>query len=617
MAEEGIDGLLGEDNGSAEAEIGAATADGVAIAVAMDTAKTNPDVAEGVLDYLAKQSRLVGLQLLHFDEERRLAIAAAKRKRLADRLRIGMQLFVALVIVAAIAGMGAIFYDALTDRGVKIEAFAVPPHLADQGMTGQVLANMVLDRIAELQRGSFTVRAPNSFANNWGNDIKVEVPETGISIGEISRWIHESVGRSTRVDGEVFYTKTGVAVSVRVGDYPIIETSGAEAELPQLVQDAATRVYAQTQPYRHGFWLMSQGRTDEANAVYRQLYAEGNLADRIWALNGLANAEESPEKYILTERRALALNPHFLLGALNIAANEFVLGHPELARSEIRAALADERGIADDTLSASGRAVLLAGGQEMLYELDCDYQAANKIARTSTESSSVGGGRDFRRVSEAGILIELHDIVGAAELIELIAVPKYRRAEIRLGEFRVVQAVELGDWAGALSELESFNAKYPRDSQIDLQLAHPAIVAEIYARAGRYTEADELIASFASDNYGGWLARGRVAIVRQDYMNGENALVQAISLAPSYAPAYNDWGDLLRAKGDLPGAIAKYSDANRRGPHWADPLKSWGDVLVAQGKLPEALQKYDQALKYAPNWAALKAAREAAAKRKS
>jgi tetratricopeptide (TPR) repeat protein len=175
----------------------------------------------------------------------------------------------------------------------------------------------------------------------------------------------------------------------------------------------------------------------------------------------------------------------------------------------------------------------------------------------------------------------------------------------------------LGDWAGALSELESFNAKYPRDSQIDLQLAHPAIVAEIYARAGRYTEADELIASFASDNYGGWLARGRVAIVRQDYMNGENALVQAISLAPSYAPAYNDWGDLLRAKGDLPGAITKYGDANRRGPHWADPLKSWGDVLLAQGKLPEALQKYDQALKYAPNWAALKAAREAAAKRKS
>jgi tetratricopeptide (TPR) repeat protein len=198
MAEDGIESLLGNDKGSTEGEIGVAAADAVAMAVSMDAAKSNADVAEGVREYLEKQSQLVDLQLMHFDEERRLAIAAAKRKRLGDRLRIGTQLLVALVILAAIAGLFATFYDALTDRGVKIEAFAVPPRLSDQGMTGQVVAKKVLDRITELQRGSGTVRAANSFANNWGHDIKVEVPETGISIGVISHWIHDSVGRSTR-----------------------------------------------------------------------------------------------------------------------------------------------------------------------------------------------------------------------------------------------------------------------------------------------------------------------------------------------------------------------------------------------------------------------------------
>jgi len=89
---------------------------------------------------------------------------------------------------------------------------------------------------------------------------------------------------------------------------------------------------------------------------------------------------------------------------------------------------------------------------------------------------------------------------------------------------------------------------------------------------------------------------------------------QAARLAPSFAPAYKEWGDLLQAKGDLAGAIAKYGDANHRGPHWADPLKSWGDVLLMQGKAHEALVKYDEALKYAPNWKELKEAREAAAK---
>jgi len=58
----------------------------------------------------------------------------------------------------------------------------------------------------------------------------------------------------------------------------------------------------------------------------------------------------------------------------------------------------------------------------------------------------------------------------------------------------------------------------------------------------------------------------------------------------------------------------KLKGANQKGPHWADPLKAWGDVLAKQGKIKDVLTKYDEALKYAPNWAALKEARDVAAK---
>jgi tetratricopeptide (TPR) repeat protein len=376
-------------------------------------------------------------------------------------------------------------------------------------------------------------------------------------------------------------------------------------------------VYAQTQPYRYGFWLASQGQMDESNAVYRQLYAEGNPDDRIWALNGLANNEESTEKYIADERRVLALNPHFLLGAINVAQAEYTLGHPELALSEVHAAMADERGFADDTLSPSGRALLLAAGQEVQDVLVCDYQAANLIASEAAKNTTSAHSRDLERQQQAGLLIALHDPMSATELLDLVPAPKYQRGEIRLSDLRIRVAAEGGDWAGALSELERSNAKYSRETQLGRRSRDPVFVAELYAHVGRYTEADEVVASSPSDNYDGWRARGRVAILRQDYTNGEQAFAQAVRLAPSFARAYKDWGDLLRAKGELAGAIAKYSDANRRGPHWADPLKSWGDVLLMQRQLHEALVKYDEALKYAPNWAALKAAREAAAKRSS
>jgi tetratricopeptide (TPR) repeat protein len=610
----GIEGLLGDDVGIAEGEPGVPEVDHVALAISMDAAKSNDDVAASVRDYLGKQSRLVELQLRHFEEERSLAIAAAKRKRVTDRLRIGTQLFLALAILGVVVGFAAIVYDALTDRGIKIEAFAVAPHFVDEGLTGQVVAKKILDRIIELQRGSSTVRAANSFANNWGKDIKVELPETGISIGEISRWIHDSIGRSTRVDGELYYTSTGVTVSIRVGDYPAIETSGAEAELSKLIQDAATRVYAQTQPYRYGFWLATQGQLDESNAIYRQLYAEGDLTDRIWALHGLAINEDSSEKYIAGERRALALNPHFLISELDVAQEELNLGHPELALATFRAALKDQKGITDDTLSPSGRQSLLANAEEELNELVGDYQGASQIAAQVTEKAAPGLSRDAARLQQARLLILLHDPRGAMDLLELEPAPKFHRTEARLSALESRLAAERGDWPAALSEFDRFSGKYPRETHLGLRARDPGFVAELYARLGRYTEADEVIASIPNDNYDGWRARGRIATLRQQYSQGEQAFAQAVRLAPSLAPAYEEWGDLIRARGDSAGAIGKYSEANHRSPHWADPLKSLGDMLLMQGKVQEAQMKYDEALRYAPNWSAVTAAREAKAK---
>jgi hypothetical protein len=43
--------------------------------------------------------------------------------------------------------------------------------------------------------------------------------------------------------------------------------------------------------------------------------------------------------------------------------------------------------------------------------------------------------------------------------------------------------------------------------------------------------------------------------------------------------------------------------------------RAWADILAKPGRGKEVLAKYDEGLKGAPNWAALKEAREAAAKR--
>ena len=42
----------------------------------------------------------------------------------------------------------------------------------------------MLDKLIAMQNGTGSVRPAQSYANNWGDDLKVEIPETGVSIGE-------------------------------------------------------------------------------------------------------------------------------------------------------------------------------------------------------------------------------------------------------------------------------------------------------------------------------------------------------------------------------------------------------------------------------------------------
>jgi tetratricopeptide (TPR) repeat protein len=62
---------------------------------------------------------------------------------------------------------------------------------------------------------------------------------------------------------------------------------------------------------------------------------------------------------------------------------------------------------------------------------------------------------------------------------------------------------------------------------------------------------------------------------------------------------------MLLAKGDIDSAIAKFKEANAKGPHFADPIEMWGEALIAKNRSDLALAKFAEAAKYAPNWGRL------------
>jgi tetratricopeptide (TPR) repeat protein len=617
MAESGgIEELMGADPGDGESERKLGGADALAMALAIEQARLDPELSRKLGAYVETQRELTRLQVRHFDEEHRLAIAAARRKALSDRMRIGLQVLVALIGAAAILGVTAMVWGAITDRGIVIDAISVPADLAERGFTGQVIAKQILDRLAEINATSSPARAANSYANSWSGDLKLQIPETGVSLGELSRVLHDSLGHATHVGGDVTHSGDDITVKIRVGDEYTAEATGPQASLKALVQDAATKIYARTQPYRYGFWLYASGHSEAATAVFQQLEVSGPDIERLWALHGLSLAADSNRRGIAYDQQALALDPKFFLSRLTIAEMEYSLGHDERALAESTAVIAAEQGNSDSTLARSAKPRIQARAAADRAEALGDYQGMIVAAATVASVSEGDAAHISAWRGRISGLIDLHDIEAASSALGLLAPAATGSAGAQSLRLQARVAAACGDWAAAIPDLE--RARILLADSLErhrdwIVVAVDPLLAEAYAHLGRNAEADALLAGIPADVYDGQRARARVATLRADYAGGETAIAEAVRQAPSIPRAYMDWGDLLSAKGDLAGALVKYAAASRLGPNWADPLKAWGDLLVKQGSPREALEKYDQALKHAPHWAALSTARAAVA----
>jgi len=69
-----------------------------------------------------------------------------------------------------------------------------------------------------MQTATTSERPADSYQYNWGSDIKVEIPETGLSLREFSKLLRDRFGHTNHITGEVIRTPTGIAVTARFGD---------------------------------------------------------------------------------------------------------------------------------------------------------------------------------------------------------------------------------------------------------------------------------------------------------------------------------------------------------------------------------------------------------------
>jgi tetratricopeptide (TPR) repeat protein len=618
MAEGIVGGILVEDEQKSEAEA-VAGAEAFAAAVAAIASRQDPEVARGTVEFLSEQSRLLRTQAQHLEDEHALRLSQLRGQRVAQILRITSQIGVALVILVICAGIAVMLHDAFTSHSVVIDSFDAPAALAPRGVTGTVLASDVLNELIRLQsttRSQALNNEKRSLANDWSNDVKVDVPETGVSLGEISRLLKARFGHDLHIGGSLVETASGRLALTVGGDHLLPRTfTGGAGDLDTLTVDAAQYVYAQFEPTLWARYLVDTNRCPEAIAFIKSVYSGIYDQRRASLLNDWGNCsrpdhtgnDHSPaarRQALELYQEALKIDPDFVFAYVNEESLLHRSGDDEGAWRIGKAAstrMGQRADLVTDQLTGDFRPVL-------------DYLTADAAATGGM--GSFGSESTVPRI--AGLEVSLHDPVAAELTLQTLPISVGDPVEdLRAQLARAETNEALGNASQAAAEAEAALSliraqPWIADAAMDPDACE---IAAVTAATGHSDTADATLSlPFAAHHPDCVRFRGDILDRRGDWAGAQQAYAAAVSLAPDLPAGYYSWGVALTRRGNLAGALAKLQTANQRGPHWADPLKAWGDVLARQGQLKQALAKYDEALKYAPSWAALKQARETAAK---
>ena len=611
------EGLLGAVLGGEDEDKAGSTkvgSEAIAAAVAANLAIDSPEVAAEAAAVFREQVEVLKVQKKILEAEHEYFETEWGPRLLGIRLRTGFQVFFALFATVIGIGVAIVIYSAIHSRSVVIDPFDIAPNIAAQVPSGKIVAAGLLDVLTRIQAANHSSAEHRSLSNAWTNDIAIEVPETGISIGQFEQTLKTRFGHDQHIDGDLVQTgKGGLALTVRgTGIMPKTFTDEAR-DLDKLLAEAGEYVYGQSQPGLWTAYLANNDRNDEAIRFAQTAYAAVDPSERPYVLNYWANAiagkggDRALSEALTLYRETVRLKPDFWVGYNNIMGALSGLG--------------DEEG----TVRVGEQLLKAAGGRpgrasEAFYgNYDTTvWDLAAVHASTFADMESHGGiGTNSAAAGPANLIVaqldvQMHDVEAAALRLKTTPVDEKNAPDVAAAALdRALLAEEGGDLKTAAREWDAFAAAYANPT---VSTANPQFIcfaALSYEKTRQPAKAEAALNAVDGFTFVDcYRFKGDVLDVRGDWPGAQVWYAKAVKLGPSIPSGYYSWGVALAKHGDLDGAAAKFKDANLKGPHWADPLKAWGDVLAKQGRTKEALAKYDAALKYAPNWKQLNEARD-------
>jgi tetratricopeptide (TPR) repeat protein len=586
--------------------------DAAALTAAMGAAGATEEARE----FLRKQSRLADLQMenirLQNDNLQKLdefEVSHLRWRRFNDQMRGALQIMLVVVGAAIVAAIGAAVWSASQAEGLVVDSFSVPPQFAQAGMTGDVIADDLTNKIAAVRdfANEHSIAHSKDVKQERDEEIKAEIPDTGISLGEVSRYLRSWLGRERHLNGNLRSIGDGkIALTVALGGANATTFTGHADDLDTLEQQAAEHVFQGVDPSNYVLYLYGKHRLDEAPSAIRYLIrvadSPGMLADG-YALRGNWARRVSGDIPLALRsfRIAATIDPKALPAHMEMMFSLQDVGHDEEAlhqaqeipnfRQQDQHAWREGIGFAQVLEQAAIESDVETGNFDHALSAPCGWCSLPE-----------------QLLGRAEYVARMHDVARSRALIEESLGTEGISAD-DVDRARYFTDSAAGDWRAAVADARAYGAdiktRNTRLESLEERVYATPLLAYALARAGDFAGAHREIDKSPGDCVACETARGNIDALEEKTGAAAWWFARATRDGPSIPFAYSDWGAELMAEGDVDSAIAKFASANQKGPHFADPPEMWGEALIAKNRSDLALAKFGEAEKYAPNWGRL------------
>jgi tetratricopeptide (TPR) repeat protein len=525
---------------------------------------------------------------------------------------------------------------------LTIAAFDVPVKLAEQGLTGQVVAKALFDELIK-RRDLVTTLDKGELKGAWAeNRSDVAIPEAKFTLQSVFRYLRYMTGNEIAVDGEFILDGDDVTMKVRIaGKQPTI-VKGKLASWETLVGELAMGVLDVTQPAVVAAYLGGKAQTPEdlvalSKRLRRMSAQDPKLSDAVMsvAYDAYGNAlrrQGKLDEAVLALNEAMTLDPNNGVAVISAAGAQGsqrnydesgklyqraqTMQLPDAVKRnafQIWAIGGTNTGncdVATHALQEARKSPVYDSlgfvGSEAMVMARCGYEEARAAAllakhlamhpdneRFVNTLTAIHFNRPEGRYRELGVQISQDAIAAGANDVFVFT----NLAYALLDSDRVAEAQET---YGRIAAAETINR-----SPTVRQRAQEMFEAQVHYQQKEYAKADEiyrrLIAVQPVRDVTQYSRYGRIKLAMNQYDNAIAVYNDGLKRLPKNCQLWQELGTVYATKGDVATALATFDKGIAAVPKCGLNYNEAARLLIKQNRVPEAKQKLDALIKIAPN----------------